>query len=457
MGATVTSTRPFKAGNSLYEEVTYPGASATVTFKDAGDQFGSGQTTTSFRTGRSVAAGVDIDTDEDTRLLSASNYSERFSALKSEMKREKPTSSFDNGHEFSSVKKELQMNSVNQHWVIPGWAGSYTACHYDGHVYSEPFFHAGAATWLEAPPPDLGWYGPRAIKATRPTAPVADLAVTLAELKREGFPHQRSTPKKLKRSLKERGVIKTIADSHLAVEFGWKPLLGAVGDTLSAVVRSDEIIKQYQRDSGKTIRRGYVFPSERKVEVLTPKPGRVGLVSNSSGPRSLFKDENTYGLLTETITTERQVWFSGAYTYYLQQGGSIFEKAERYGQLANKLLGLRVTPEVLYNLTPWSWLADWNANIGMNIANATALSSDGLVLRYGYLMVTTVTTHTCSVAGPITKSGDPGPWTTSWIVTRKERFKASPYGFGSDPASYTDRQWSILGALGLSKVPGHLM
>jgi len=457
MGATVTSRRSFKSGTSRLEEITYPGASATVTFKDVGDQFGAGQETTSFRTGRLMQSAVDSDTDDDTAILSARNYSERFKALKKSAMKDEPVSSFDTGHEFLSIKREVVPDFISEQVWIPGWAGSGTLVNYAGHVYSVPAYHSNASTFIEATPPDLGWYGPRAVASTRPTAPVAELAVGLAELKREGFPHTRSTPSKLKQSIRERGVTKTVADSHLQVQFGWNPLIRDVINAAHAIKEHNKLLRQYQRDSGKNIRRSYSFPPERNVEVLPFKTGRIECCSNSTGTNALFTGENTFGSMQETITTERQVWFSGAYTYYLQQGGNLFEDAARFEQQANKLLGLRITPEVLWNLAPWSWLSDWNVNLGDNIANATALSSDGLVLRYGYLMVTTVTTHTCSVYGPTTLSGRKGPWTTSWIVTRKERFRASPYGFGSDPASYTDRQWSILGALGISKVPGHLM
>jgi len=36
---------------------------------------------------------------------------------------------------------------------------------------------------------------------------------------------------------------------------------------------------------------------------------------------------------------------------------------------------------------------------------------------------------------------------------KKERAKATPYGFGVDPATFSEWQWSILAALGLTLGP----
>jgi len=38
----------------------------------------------------------------------------------------------------------------------------------------------------------------------------------------------------------------------------------------------------------------------------------------------------------------------------------------------------------------------------------------------------------------------------SYYSEKKERIRASPYGFGRTPGSFSDRQWSILTALGMS-------
>lgn len=125
--------------------------------------------------------------------------------------------------------------------------------------------------------------------------------------------------------------------------------------------------------------------------------------------------------------------------------------------MVNHLLGTRLDAETLWNLAPWSWLSDWKANIGDNIANASKLSEDGLVLRYGYLMSETISDHTLSLHGPIPDGvGSCGPISLTFSTVRKQRVRATPYGFGLDPNGFNVRQWSILGALGITKAPGKL-
>lgn len=160
--------------------------------------------------------------------------------------------------------------------------------------------------------------------------------------------------------------------------------------------------------------------------------------------------------MSETVTLQRRIWFSGAYTYHLHDGDSSSQKLKGFEQKFNHLFGLRLTPEVIWNLAPWSWLADWNFNIGSNISNATALSQDGLVMRYGYLMCDTVVTRSSTLRGAFTTTGTLPPFTTSFVQHRKERVKATPYGFGLNPASFNGRQWAILAALGMTKTPSSL-
>jgi len=52
---------------------------------------------------------------------------------------------------------------------------------------------------------------------------------------------------------------------------------------------------------------------------------------------------------------------------------------------------------------------------------------------------------------------DRAPISTSFRTTRKQRFRANPYGFARNPNSFSGKQWAILGALGLTKAPRRLI
>jgi hypothetical protein len=124
---------------------------------------------------------------------------------------------------------------------------------------------------------------------------------------------------------------------------------------------------------------------------------------------------------------------------------------------ARKLLGLSLTPDVLWELTPWSWALDWFSNMGNVIQNVTNFATQGSILRYGYVMETTTITDTYTlrgltkrVSGSVPVSIEP---TISFTTEVKQRRKANPFGFGLTWEGLSPFQLSIAAALGLSRSP----
>jgi len=463
--ASVTQSRPISHSHLKGVDSVYQGTKTVISESYVPGVNGCVQVTTSYRTGRGSEGGTSVEEDSDTALLTATNYSDRFKVMKEELRR-KPKSVLDNGHEFSTKSASIPFcSSLTTGW-IPQGVGSWVA--FSGPCWPAlwPSGTLPNGTFLYMDPADLGWYGPRAISATTPTNPSAEVATALTELYREGIPHlpgsavRREARLQSKRKDKLPGAKKTpgtAGGEYLNVEFGWKPLVRDLRRAASAVKHSQRILRQHKRNSGKSIRRQYTFPIER---TFTAVPDVLGVLMTNSGStawRSSFLGENVSGQMSETIETEREVYFSGAYTYTVGvDGDSPMGPVERFEQKANLLLGTRITPEVVWNVAPWSWLVDWRVNIGENISNATALASDGLVLRYGYLMVKSTVKHTYTLLGPRHNNLSTGvstrvPYTISFVTVTKERVRASPFGFGSNPADFTVRQWSILGALGMTR------
>lgn len=137
-------------------------------------------------------------------------------------------------------------------------------------------------------------------------------------------------------------------------------------------------------------------------------------------------------------------------------GDSAVETFARNAKIAERIWGVRLNPEVLWNLTPWSWAADWVTNAEDVFANVSAFSSEGLVMRYGYVMETTTTRITDTLRPTL---GKYGPYTLqhSYGTTVKVRRRATPYGFGLDPGTFSAYQWGIIAALGISKAPKTLL
>lgn len=349
-------------------------------------------------------------------------------------------SSYDTGHTFDTTNYELELNRTFTRTL--GANGAWLEMPF----FSDTRFHSVRGAMYPSVPsmPNQAFYGAESIRRTLPTKSPASLAEALIELKREGLPHLIGAE-----ILKKGSLPGKLGSEFLNQEFGWKPLIRDVQSIASAAARSEEILKQYRRDSGRKIRRSWTFEPVIDIVEYPEKQGKL-YIPNYTAFNNMFYNTG-YGLLRETLKTERKYWFKGCYSYHLP---SNFEGENLKGsiQRMNYLLGLELTPEVLWEVVPWSWLSDWFVNIGDVISNATNLQKDGLVLRYGYLMCTTTSERTLYLGNVRYNSLEPiGPVNVTYRTIRKERVRATPYGFGLNPDSFTNRQWAILAALGLTK------
>jgi hypothetical protein len=269
--------------------------------------------------------------------------------------------------------------------------------------------------------------GATGIARTLPTNPAFDLSVQIGELRSEGLPR---LPGEAMRESTKRA--REAGGEYLNVEFGWRPLVSAVRDFASTVNNSDKIIRQYQEDANHVIHRQFHWPIKTDSKSVSDRFGMqppIGFFSGGAREQTIYQHQ----------------WFEGDYIYYLPLGGSTNEKVRRFGSYARKLLGIRLTPEVLWNLSPWSWAADWFGNMGDIATNISNLHTDGLVLRNGYFMSHSARTTI-----------DYGRFNGLFQRrTRLEEFKlrrvATPYGFGVSYSSLSTRQIAIISALGLSK------
>jgi hypothetical protein len=123
------------------------------------------------------------------------------------------------------------------------------------------------------------------------------------------------------------------------------------------------------------------------------------------------------------------------------------DKYERYAAEADRLLGVDLTPEVLWNLSPWSWMLDWFGDFGDVMTNISNLGHDGTVMQYGYLIERKNIQQTWTA----TFNGQPLRTEVSYLT--KQRMPASPYGFGVKFEELSSKQLAILAALGLSHSP----
>jgi len=300
--------------------------------------------------------------------------------------------------------------------------------------------------------------GATAIARVKPTNAIADVATTLAEFYRDGLPKAVGSsfwkdPVKrgylLSRDKSELG--KKASDDFLNTEFGWAPLVSDVGDIVTSIISADSILDALERGSKQAVRRRYAFPDE----VTASSPVSVGspdMIITSDDP--VFRTGNVHGPATtyRQFESARKVWFSGAFTYHLPSGVKSRNARRKQATKARALLGVNLTPELLWNVAPWSWAVDWFSNAGDVISNLSDWATDGLVLKYGYVMEHSSASNTYFQVdgGRLSLPGVIASPLTARIET-KQRVEATPFGFGLNWEAFTPRQWAIVTALGLSR------
>ncbi len=372
----------------------------------------------------------------------------------------------DTGHEFhtykqfvSSMPKFQNVREFGADNSFIEYHGTPLLSHRNRGISNEELFGNRLA------PIDVGFYGAQLINNAIPTKSVAQFGVALGELLDE-VPNVPISIGRTFLSGRPEGFVGSAGKDFLSYQYSVAPLIKDVQDICRVILTSGEIIRQYLRDAGLQVRRKRSLPVESVSQDIRvpigitgiPQSGREGnnlcFASITMGGTIPYPGTALYG--REITRTTNSVRFSGSFSYFLDTSDDIWSKLKVAEQLANKLLGTRLTPEVLWELTPFSWLADWYANIGTIVSNASHIGEDGLVLNYGYLMhqrdVETIYVLPDFGFTAATRS----EWRTSYKTVEKHRYRATPYGFARNPESFNGKQWAILGALGLTKAPRKL-
>lgn len=303
-----------------------------------------------------------------------------------------------------------------------------------------------AFAWVPMSSDTLTVPGTKFIADTIPTNPLLDASVSLAELYREGLPNLIGAS-----LFKDKvGLFRGLSSDFLAYQFGWKPIVSDLRNAAKAIMDQDLILKQLARDSGRDVHRKRVLPAETTLNVVESNS-----VYYPSGVQSFAFSGPSW--FRSSYLQKREQWFSGCYTFYYEPDK--MSEVERIATEARHLYGLELTPEVVWNLAPWSWLVDWITNVGTVFHNVSAFQQDGLVLRYGYVMEQNskkLTRVNRAQAHPSASLTYPETSSETFHGLRKARRKATPYGFGLLESSFSIRQWAILGALGITRAPKKL-
>jgi len=293
--------------------------------------------------------------------------------------------------------------------------------------------------------------GTSAIARCAPTTPVNQIYVSIGEMRSEGLP-------KIPGLTALKG--KDPAGEFLNYEFGIRPIISDIRSLNETLRNAKDIMRQYWRDSGKRVRRSYNFGKTVSTTRTTSSKNVTGLPGSTNTNLWLTAS----GTLTTTITDSTERWFSGMFRYYAgkpSEQDDFLRKLNSYLLEAQHLYGVAPTASALWNLQPWSWAADWVTNIGDVLLNVDMFRNDGLVMMYGYMMEHKVRNVEYTWSGAVAKTygNAPLPITTTqnFIIETKRRRKATPFGFGLELDGFTDRQWAILVALGITRGKDYVM
>lgn len=276
-------------------------------------------------------------------------------------------------------------------------------------------------------------HGNRMQLSARPSKPVADMAVALAELRRDGLPDGPGFQTWRARSLQA----KQAGSEYLNVEFGWAPLIRDVRNFLRAVRESKKILSQYKGNANHWIKCRQSLPDQSKTRFDEFQSGTYTAPHPLQVRGSVFQ------------TAKLEVWFSGYYRYWLPLDDSLISRIYRYAAYANKLFGLRITPEVLWEAAPWSWAADWFFDVGSVMETISNTGPNADVMKDGCLMWRR--SWRGHVVGSTFNTSIPGPIDSTWLKTYQNRRLSTPWGFTINSwQDLTVKQLAIMGALGLS-------
>lgn len=305
-----------------------------------------------------------------------------------------------------------------------------------------------SSAWTSAGCIDVSSYGPAGWKKFQPIKPVIDVGTSAYEL--------RELPRMLKTTAtgfvnlwKSMGGHPTkmgpkeLANQWLNFNFGWRPFLGDLAKLFSFQKKLAAKYQYLVNANGKWKKRG--------GKVATIESSSVtNYTSSGHYPYGLSSAWTSYGYARDYArvydTRKTEVWFEGAFRFWIPN----LEPYDLWAKDYIHHLGLNISPSLVYNLTPWTWLIDWFTNLGDVIDNYSSTGSGQYAASYAYIMGHTQRIKRVESMLPFGGNDLYATW--EFPLERKQRVAANPFGFGLNWNQLTPVQWSILGALGLTRL-----
>lgn len=254
-----------------------------------------------------------------------------------------------------------------------------------------------------------------------------------------------------RRFSKDESARKQLGDQYLNFQFGWKPFVKDVVNVCDVAVNGDKYIADGIARNDKWVQRRFAEDEISSEELVYSRTD-----STCVDPAVLNESLGLGAKCSYTITLEHyeRVWYEGSFKVYRRE----FDKRIKMHPGLRKvrqyatLMGLNVSPTVLWKVTPWTWLIDWFSDVGGAIQRSEDLLTQSVCSQYFYIMRHKKRRYRCRLVytdlrGKVVD--------LSWYVgaTIKQRgHGSSPFSFNLSPGGLSETQLSILAALGLSKL-----
>jgi hypothetical protein len=315
---------------------------------------------------------------------------------------------------------------------------------------------------------DLQSYYPTGRARTLPGAPVANIGQFLVELRDlpqtpgrgflynkgdifRGFAKLSDIPKRALHHLKN---FRNHGSEYLNVVFGWKPFVSDLRKMYNLQKRADAALTRLIRQNGKGIRRKATLEHDKQSQSFTkeynyPYSGLLSQKPYRYSGKSFVRVQRT---------VETKVWYAARYQYFIPEENLQSSQWTKRAKLA--LMGAYPSPELLWEVMPWSWLVDWFTNFGDVATNLSYHPAENLISNYSFVMkhVKEETVATCHVSHPAqssqyitVKSVDHTFRSVYKSETKARAGGVNPFGLDVRWADLSPYQMSIVAALGLSR------
>jgi hypothetical protein len=254
------------------------------------------------------------------------------------------------------------------------------------------------------------------------------------------FAELRDFPSLFKFRLKK---FKDLGSGYLNAQFGWAPFVADIRRFIQRAKKLDSQLERLKRQNNKWVRRGGdLYSSEDQS------------ISDNAGLQPA--NYCTVDTKRRIITEKERCWFSGSFRYYIP---GLSDGSWGDFRMSRKIWGLELTPALVYELIPFSWLVDWCANVGDVVDNISSMTFEHMAARTAYVMLhkEVIDRYEVGFTGRFTELGNvksSSYFASTTITTEtKARAKASPFGFETDWDLFSTFQLSILAALGITRFP----